>query len=151
VIPEDGMTTQLSRVFETIMVAYDGSPQSLHATNVAFSLAEALHSKLLILAVIRLPKPAIRAETHAILDEARDRYEQSFASLRERAQQKRIELDAEIAIGHPAEQIVHHAESAHVNLIIMGRGDISALPRWMHGSISNRVVSNARCPVMIIH
>lgn len=79
------MTKHVKQVFETILVAYDGSPQSQRATDIAFSMAQALGSKLLIFAVIRPPEPAARAELNAILDDAREHYEQSFVLLRERA------------------------------------------------------------------
>ena len=144
------MTSQLSKVFEIIMVANDGSTQSLHATNVAFSLAEALHSKLQILTVIQLPKPAIRAEVNAILDKANEDWERSFESLRERAKEKNIELETEIAIGHPAKQIVSRADVIDANLIILGGHKISTLQRWMPGSVSDDVLRNARCPVMVV-
>ena len=74
------MTKHVKQVFETILVAYDGSPQSQRATDIAFSMAQALGSKLLIFAVIRPPEPAARAELNAILDDAREHYEQSLSS-----------------------------------------------------------------------
>jgi nucleotide-binding universal stress UspA family protein len=67
------------------LVAYDGSPQAQRATELAFSVAEAMQSKVLIFAVIRPPEPAARAELNAVLDDAREHYEQSFTQLREQA------------------------------------------------------------------
>jgi Universal stress protein family len=64
------------------LVAYDGSPQAQRATELAFSVAEAMQSKVLIFAVIRPPEPAARAELNAVLDDAREHYEQSFTQLR---------------------------------------------------------------------
>ena len=145
------MANQVKQVFETILVAYDGSPQSQRATDMAFSMAEAMGSKLLIFAVIRPPEPAARAELNAILDDAREHYEQSFALLRERAAKAGLALETEIEIGHPAEHIVHRAEQTQVGLIVMGRRGISAFKRWMLGSISERVLRYAHCPVMVVH
>jgi nucleotide-binding universal stress UspA family protein len=139
------------RVFETILVAYDGSPQAQRATELAFSLAEAMQSKLLIFAVIRPPEPAARAELNAILDDAREHYEQDFAQLREQARRRGLDLATEIEVGHPAEHIVHRAEHAETALIIMGRRGISSFQRWMLGSISERVLRYAHCPVMMVH
>ena len=36
------MASQAKQVFEIILVAYDGSPQSQRATDLAFSIAEAM-------------------------------------------------------------------------------------------------------------
>jgi nucleotide-binding universal stress UspA family protein len=145
------MPSGTKRVFETILVAYDGSPQAQRATELAFSLAEAMESKLFIFAVIRPPEPAARAELNAILDDAREHYEQDFAKLREQARRRGLDLATEIEVGHPAEHIVHRAEHAETALIIMGRRGISSFQRWMLGSISERVLRYAHCPVMVVH
>lgn len=145
------MASRSTQVFETILVAYDGSPQAQRATDLAFSMAAAMQSKLLIFAVIRPPEPAARAELNAVLDDAREHYEQSFAQLREQAKRRGVELETEIEVGHPAEHIVHRAEQTHTELIIMGRRGISSFQRWMLGSISERVLRYAHCPVMVVH
>ncbi len=145
------MTNHAKDIFETILVAYDASPQSQRATDLAFSMAEAMGSRLLIFAVIRPPEPAARAELNAILDDAREHYEQSFALLRDRAAKVGVSLDTEIEVGHPAEHIVHRAEQSGAALIVMGRRGISTFKRWMLGSISERVLRYAHCPVMVVH
>lgn len=145
------MTNHAKQVFETILVAYDGSPQSQRGADIAFSMAQAMGSKLLIFAVIRPPEPAARAELNAILDDGREHYEQSFAVLRERASKMGLALQTEIEVGHPAEHIVHRAEQTGATLIVMGRRGISTFKRWMLGSISERVLRYAHCPVMVVH
>jgi nucleotide-binding universal stress UspA family protein len=145
------VASRTKRVFETILVAYDGSPQAQRATEIAFSLAEAMQSKVLIFAVIRPPEPAARAELNAILDDAREHYEQNFARLREQARRRGVDIATEIEVGHPAEHIVHRAEQTHTALIIMGRRGVSSFQRWMLGSISERVLRYAHCPVMVVN
>lgn len=145
------MKIQTRQVFETILVAYDGSPQSQRAADLGFSLAGATRSRVLIFSVIRPPEPAARAELNAILEDGRDHYEQSFVGLREQAKLRDVELETDIAVGHPAEQIVHRAEEGNISLIIMGRRGVSVFHRWMLGSISERVLRYAHCPVMVVH
>jgi nucleotide-binding universal stress UspA family protein len=115
------MTRQTKQVFETILVAYDGSPQSQRVTDLAFSLAEAMWSKVLVFAVTRPPEPGSRVELNAVLEEAREHYEQSFVSLREQAKLTGVELETDIGVGHPAEQIVHRVEQATVSFICHGK------------------------------
>jgi nucleotide-binding universal stress UspA family protein len=145
------MAREPKQVFESILVAYDGSPQSQRATDLAFSLAEVMWYRVLVFAVIRPPEPAARIELNAVLEEAREHYEQNFVSLREQAKLKGVELETDIAVGHPAEQIVHRAEQANIGLIVMGRRGMSIFRRWMLGSISERVLRYAHCPVMVVH
>lgn len=137
--------------FQTILVAYDGSPQAEHALAVAFSLAQIAHSKVIALAVVRPPEPALRAELHAILEEAQEHYAQNFAAIRERANQLQIEVQTTLAVGNPADQVIHHAEQIQASLIVMGKRGRSAIERWVLGSNSERVLRYAHCPVMVVH
>jgi nucleotide-binding universal stress UspA family protein len=137
--------------FQRILVAFDASPHAEHALNVALSMAADMKAKLLVLAVIRPPEVAESAEFNAVLDEGRERYESSFVPIRERARQKGIDLETDVVVGHPAEQILHRADTIQASLIVMGKRSHTILHRWMLGSNSERVLKYAHCPVMIVH
>jgi nucleotide-binding universal stress UspA family protein len=137
--------------FQRILVAFDASPHAEHAMDVALSMAGDMKAKLFVVAVIRPPEPAESAEFNAVLEDSRERYERSFAPIRERARQKEIELETEIVVGHPAEQIIHRADTIQASLIVMGKRSHTILHRWMLGSNSERVLKYAHCPVMIVH
>jgi len=136
---------------QRILVAYDASPHAEHALDVALSMAGDMKAKLFIVSVIRPPEPAESAEFNAVLEEGRERFERSFAPLRERARQKEVELETDIVLGHPAEQIIHKADTIQASLIVMGKRSHTILHRWMLGSNSERVLRYAHCPVMIVH
>jgi nucleotide-binding universal stress UspA family protein len=137
--------------FQRILVAFDASPHAEHALNVALSMAADMKAKLFVLAVIRPPELAESAEFNAVLDEGRERYESSFVPIRERAKQKGIDLEMDVVVGHPAEQILHRADTIQASLIVMGKRSHTILHRWMLGSNSERVLKYAHCPVMIVH
>jgi nucleotide-binding universal stress UspA family protein len=132
-------------------VAFDASPHAEHALDVALSMAGDMKAKLFVVSVIRPPEPAESAEFNAVLENGRERFESSFAPLRERARQKDIELETDIVLGHPAEQIIHKADTIQASLIVMGKRSHTILHRWMLGSNSERVLRYAHCPVMIVH
>jgi len=136
---------------QRILVAYDASPHAEHALDVALSMAADMKAKLFVLSVIRPPEPAESAEFNAVLEDGRERYERNFVPLRERARQKDIELEMDIVLGHPAEQIIHRADTIQASLIVMGKRSHTILHRWMLGSNSERVLRYAQCPVMIVH
>jgi nucleotide-binding universal stress UspA family protein len=137
--------------FQRILVAFDASPHAEHAMNVALSMAGDMKAKLFVLAVIRPPEPAESAEFHAVLDEGRERFEKSFIPIRERAKEREIELETDVVVGHPAEQILHKADTIQASLIVLGKRSHTILHRWMLGSNSERVLKYAHCPVMIVH
>jgi len=137
--------------FQRILVAFDASPHAEHALNVALSMAADMKAKLFVLAVFRPPELAESAEFNAVLDEGRERYESSFVPIRERAKQKGIDLETDVVVGHPAEQILHRADTIQASLIVMGKRSHTILHRWMLGSNTERVLKYAHCPVMIVH
>jgi nucleotide-binding universal stress UspA family protein len=121
-------------VFRTILVGYDGSAQSEKAADMAFAIAE----------------PATSVEVHAVLDDAKEHYQDGFARLAGKAREREVIIETEIVVGHPAEQIIHRAETAKVDLVILGRRGISMFEKWILGSVSERVLRYAHCPVMVI-
>jgi len=74
---------------QRILVAFDASPHAEHALNVALSMAGDMKAKLFVVSVIRPPEPAESAEFNAVLENGRERFENSFAPLREARPAKR--------------------------------------------------------------
>lgn len=137
--------------FRRLLVGYDGSPESDKAVDVAFSLAECVDCTVLIFSVARPPEPSTSVELEAVLDDAREHYEESFKKIVEKARGHRLEVQTAMAVGHPAEQIIHRAEKDGIDLIILGRRGRSMIARMMLGSVSERVLRYAHCPVMVVH
>jgi nucleotide-binding universal stress UspA family protein len=60
-----------------------------------------------------------------------------------------IEMMVEIVEGRPAEQIRKRAEAERVDLIVVGRRNLSRTRRWFEGSTSETVLREATCSVMV--
>ena len=134
----------------TILVAYDTSPQSEKAFTFGLDLAEKYAAALIVLAVARPPEPAESVETEALLENAQAFYEEHFTALRETATLKGIKPRFMVHVGHPAEQIIKAARAEKADLIAMGHRGKSTIARWLLGSISKRVLSYAPCDVLIV-
>ncbi len=106
---------------------------------------------VLILAVARPPEPSISVELEAVLDDAKEHFEEAFRKILEKARSRGLEVKTDMAVGHPAEQIIHRAEVDGIDLIILGRRGRSMIARMMLGSVSERVLRYAHCPVMVVH
>jgi nucleotide-binding universal stress UspA family protein len=137
--------------FRKLLVGYDGSPQSEKAVDMAFSLAECLDATVLVFAVARPPEPSTSVELEAVLDDAKEHFEEGFKKVVERARTHGVEVKTDMAVGHPAEQIIHRAEADGIDLIILGRRGRSMISRMMLGSVSERALRYAHCPVMVVH
>ncbi len=53
--------------------------------------------------------------------------------------------------GDVADEIVDHAEAEEVDMIIMGTHGYKGLEKILFGSVAEKVVKTARCPVMTIN
>jgi nucleotide-binding universal stress UspA family protein len=136
--------------FRKIMVGYDGSKPADKAVEIAFSLARLTDCRVLVFAVARPPEPATRVEVEAMLDDAREHFEESFKRITKCAQDLGVDLETAIAVGHPIQQIVHRAETDHIDLIILGRRGMSRFEKMLVGSTSEKVLRYAHCPVMVV-
>ena len=136
--------------FKKILIAYDGSAQADKATESALGLAQSLDARVLLFAVARPPEPATMVEVDAMLDDAREHFEVQFSKIVQHAKDLNVELQTDIAVGHPVEQIVHRAETDHVDLIVLGRRGKSRWEKMLVGSTAEKVLRYAHCPVMVI-
>jgi nucleotide-binding universal stress UspA family protein len=133
-----------------ILVAFDGSESANKAFDFGADLASAYGAELIVLSVIRLPEPTTSLELGAILDDAREQFAKHFIALRQRLGE-RATIRTEVQIGHPAEHIVAYAEQERADLIVMGRRGRTTIARWMLGSVSERVLRYAHCPVTVVN
>ena len=60
-------------------------------------------------------------------------------------------LETRVLMGSPAEKILELAKKENIDLIIMGAHGRKGLERVFFGSVADKVVTGALCPVMTIH
>ena len=58
--------------------------------------------------------------------------------------------EAQVTAGNPAEEIVAMAESLDVDLIVMSTHGRTGLSRFLLGSVAEKVVRHAPCPVLTV-
>jgi len=56
-----------------------------------------------------------------------------------------------VLVGSPVEKILELAQQENIDLIIMGTHGRKGLERVIFGSLANKVVTRAPCPVLTIH
>ena len=123
--------------FERLLIASDGSPFSEAAWNEALSLAKTMGSALIGVAVAASERD-IPTATEAV------------RQLEARAGQQGITLDTMILTGRPEEGIVKAAEFKQASLIIVGSHGRTGLKRLLMGSVAERVIGHAKCPVLVV-
>src|SRR5215471_3219332 len=140
-------------MFKKIPVGYDGSKPSREALRIAFELARQPSSAVIALAVVRPPEFAeLEGEIQEAIDESvHGPLAEAFRWAREQARQRGLQLTLLVRVGHPAETLVRMAEEEGCDLIVLGCRGLTSVPRWMLGSVSERVLRYAHGAVMVVH
>jgi nucleotide-binding universal stress UspA family protein len=59
-------------------------------------------------------------------------------------------INSEVRFGQPAEEIISYAHDIHADLIAMSTHGRSGIARWAYGSVADRVLHAAECPVLLV-
>ncbi len=60
-------------------------------------------------------------------------------------------LETRVELGSPAEKILAFVEKEKIDMIIMGAHGRTGLDKMIFGSVANKVVKSASCPVLTVH
>lgn len=125
----------------TVLMAYDGKPHTKKALDYAIEYAKSFNDTLYIMSVI--PSKDFIDETGSI---------RAFLDgVKSEASEKGVKAITIIEAGHPSEVILSAAKRFECNVIIVGRADDkTGLDRVVLGSVSNSIVSNAQCTVIVV-
>ncbi len=138
-------------MFRHVLVAFDGSEAASRAFDLALGVAGLAGARLTVLSVAQVPE---FVETVNELDDAteaaRGLLQAAMRRLLARAEAGRTTVETRLEVGHPADRILAFAEEHGVDLIVMGRRGLSGISRWVLGSVSDRVLHHAPCPVLIV-
>lgn len=137
-----------------ILVPIDFSRPSLEALESALDLAEALGATVDVIHVVDVAKlvqvagPPTRLETirHAEHRVAQRRLDK----LRRTVEPRRCEIRYALTAGAPHRMILDAARKLGIDMIVMATHGRSGLPRLLLGSVAEKVVRAAACPVLTI-
>jgi nucleotide-binding universal stress UspA family protein len=131
-----------------ILVPTDFSEASDAALNYGIGLAQAFGAQLYLLHVPGETGVNFEADFPFVQFEnaARERLE-ALVSAQEA---KRLRPEYVLRIGAPADQIVHYAEARDIDLIVMGTHGRSGVTHMVMGSVAEKVVRAAPCPVVTV-
>ena len=134
-----------------LLLATDLGEASAGATEQAFTLAASLGASLLVVSVIdpgSLLLPGGRFRTR--VDQERARLEADAQGLVARGRREGIVVSFMVWTGDPGDQIVAVAEAERVDMIVVGSHGRGTVGRLLLGSVSEHVVRNALCPVLVV-
>jgi nucleotide-binding universal stress UspA family protein len=147
-------------VIKKVLVAVDGSENSLRALGFALDLAEKYAASVLIVNVFQLPAMYTNPEESfmysgsraAFIKDLRRLHEETLAKAVDEAKRLKpgLEVAAELKEGEPAGQIVEAAKEGGFDVVVVGHRGLSRLSEIFLGGVSERVAHLASCAVIII-
>lgn len=145
---------------QRIVAAVDQAEPSLRAAGMAADLAGKYNAELVLLTVARdvgAPDPGM--EAFAEMEHLRDplpalhveAVREQLATLRDELMLKGApKVAVEAVAGDPAEQIISFAKDGRADLIVLGSRGHGRLAGLLLGSVAQKVVALAPCPVLVV-
>jgi nucleotide-binding universal stress UspA family protein len=141
--------------FKNILVPLDYSVNGDDALRHAIALARDIGAGLLVIHVVPPYDPAyferVRASWRPDRDTEANQQEKLSKHVAKLVAPTRVRYQTELRWGDPAQMILSTAKDRGADLIVIGR---NGRTRWDHlliGSVAEKVVHHAACPVLVVH
>lgn len=147
-------------MLKTILVPLDGSELSERALKPALTIAaqdggQVVMVRTPVVEAALVPSVeffgsySLRGLDQAV-EQARREAGAYLTQLEHAQAQPNVKVRGEVRDGDPAEAILETAAAAKADLIVMSTHGYSGVTRWLMGSVTERVLAHAPCPVLII-
>lgn len=142
-----------------ILVAVDGSPLSDKAVEEAVRFAAGIPSqfKSKVYGLLVLPNAPRSTFTDFVPNrpitekaEWTELKERIFFVIEKIAAEAGVPLETAVVYGDPAEELIHFAQKEEIDVIVIGSTGKGFLKRKLLGSVSHKVVRDAKCSVYVV-
>lgn len=139
-------------MFDKILLAVDGSDHALHAARTAADLARTLkvNELRIVIAYDFIPPYLGEPNMQSAIDARMEWSKVVMQKAVDAVGDVSCEIHTELIEGHAAEAIIDVAAIRKSDLIVMGSRGLGTLAGLLLGSTSQKVVSHAPCPVLIV-
>jgi nucleotide-binding universal stress UspA family protein len=150
--------------FDKIMVAIDGSKESMDAANCAMGVAKRCKAALTLLTVLpkelrydyeidrispEIPMTPVKGIVELSRMEVEDNW---FTSIKKKARDGNVRIETEVIMEEKSvvSEILDYAEKQNIGLIVIGSKGKTGLRRMLLGSVTQGVLTYAHCPVLLV-
>ena len=139
---------------KSILVPIDFSDNAEHVMEFALEVAQKFEANILLCFVAQLytdysdffipqmPVVAIEDEIDKAAKERMQRFVDTFSN--------GVKIEQCVLIGNVAHEILHLADKRQVDLIVMGTHGYQGFEKILFGSVAEKVVKTAPCPVLTV-
>ena len=152
-----------------LLVPVDGSNASINAVKKSLELARKYNFSIKLISVVaeknseyRRHENAWRGVDGSIISESEDLEKQLEKKIKENAERllnaivskldfSGVRVETEVLLGEPYVKILETAKNDNIEMIVMSNRGFSKVKRFFVGSVTQRVISEAPCPVLVVN
>lgn len=147
-----------STFYSRILLPVDGSATGKRAGRAAADLSRMSGQPITVLSVVVdrdiMPSELMGPGKIHTRDIQESRQREGKATVKAAADALReqgLTVDEEILVGDPAQEIIQRTREVDAPLVVIGRRGLTGFRELVMGSVSNKVVHYAECPVLVIN
>jgi nucleotide-binding universal stress UspA family protein len=142
----------LSGTTNRIMVAVDGSERSLRTAQRAIEWARLLNGSVVVVHVVQLPEYVAAEAQKKMSQELAARGEAAFEGARTIATEAGVPIETKPleTTGSVIAAICDAAVTERIDLLVVGKRTTRDVTKLMLGSVSEGVIANAKCDVLVV-
>jgi len=141
-------------MFKKILVATDASEYSRRAFKTALDLAQKFQAKIVLLFVAYTPEAYWGYNSAYTIEITREQIEErgklTLEETLEGIDVKDVSVEKKMIQGHPSTVIIEEVVKENIDLVVMGSHGYGPIAGAVLGSVSQRVLRKATCPVLIV-
>ncbi len=135
---------------KNILLATDGSSNSETAEDTAIELARSQSATLTAISVV-YTNDEYMALAPGVVEGLVGKAKEKLAGIVQKGKEAGVEINTVVREGEAFEAITTLARENNIDLIVMGSHGRQGLQRLLMGSVTERTIGYAPCPVLVVH
>jgi nucleotide-binding universal stress UspA family protein len=153
-------------MFEKLLVPLDGSEHSQRALEIAIQIAKEFGGKITLIHIYSVTVPAVivpepatltpagvpvvtPAEVSKMVEATRAVGNRILTEGEQKVKSANVEVQTALREGNTVQEILKVAKEEKFDLIVVGARGVSKIRELLMGSVSEGVIKNAPCPVLV--
>lgn len=138
-------------MYQNILLAVDGSDNSLRATTEAIKLIALQQSgEIEVVFVADFGKSRDEVLRYGDIDELELSRRQKLFPIEELLKEQQTAYTIKVLHGEPGQSLIRHANDHSFDLVVMGSRGLGSFKEMVLGSVSHKVARGVKCPVLIV-
>lgn len=142
-----------SGLYRNIVIATDGSENSMRAVYRGIEIAKLSGATVHVLHVVDTPSVISEdwtAGKEAIREMMMNSGKKVMSKVKKIIEESGMEVKEVLLEGYPANEIINFAENNNMDLIVMGTLGKTGFERLLMGSVAEKVVRYSKVPVLVV-